>query len=333
MFCHNAKQDGKVKEITKHGIIVEYKDGTTEGFELGTLFGKAEGSIYPHQLKTNLKVGQSFKEGNNIVYNEGFFEKDNLDHNSVLLKNSMTVKVALLETPQTYEDSTSISKTLGERLRTSTTKMKSIILDFSQSIHDVVSVGQKVDPKTYLLTITDDISEGMGYDQESLNVLRKISNQAPKAGYLGTISRIEVFYNGELSDMTESLRALTKKANSELSDRYKIKGMKGVSGQVTDEYSVSGKPLTNNKAEIRIYIDRSTSAGVGDKLVYANQLKCTIGEVMDYKVHTTQGDEVDAIFSYRAISARIVNSPIVMGTTITLLNVLADRMVKAYKGS
>ena len=66
-------------------------------------------------------------------------------------------------------------------------------------------------------------------------------------------------------------------------------------------------------------------------MVYANQLKCTIGEVMDYKVHTTQGVEVDAIFSYRAISARIVNSPIVMGTTITLLNVLADRMVKAYR--
>ena len=331
MFCHNAKRDGKVKEITKNGVIVEYKDGTTEGFALGIVYGKAEGSIYPHKVKTDLREGQSFKEGDNVVYNEGFFEKDTLDPSSVLMKNSMTVKVALLETSQTHEDSCAISKNLGEKFRASTTKMKSILVDFTQSLHEVVSVGQKVDPKTYLLTITDDISEGLGYDKESLNVLRKISNQAPKAGYLGVISRIEVIYNGELVDMTESLRNLAKKSNSEMADRYKVKGMKGVTGQVDDEYAISGKPLTINKAEIRIYIDRSTTSGVGDKLVYANQLKCTIGEVMDYKVHTAQGVEVDAIFSYRAISARIVNSPSVMGTTITLLNVLADRMVKAYR--
>ena len=53
---------------------------------------------------------------------------------------------------------------------------------------------------------------------------------------------------------------------------------------------------------------------------------------MDYKIHTQDGEEVEALFSYRAISARIVNSPLIMGTTNTLLNVLADRMIKVYNG-
>lgn len=330
MFCYNARQDGVVKEVTSKGIIVQYKDGTTEGFDLGTVYGKAEGSIYPHNVVTDLKEGRTFKVGDNIVYNTGFFEKDTLDPGKVVMKNSMTVKVALMETSQTHEDSCAISKKLGERMRAESTKMKSIIVDFSQSIHGIVSVGQKVDPKTVLMTISDEISSGMGFNEESLKVLQKLANQAPKAGYLGTISRIEVLYNGDTADMTDSLRAIVQKSDNELAKRYKVKGMKGVTGRVTDEYAVGGKPLTINKAEIRVYINRTAPAGVGDKLVMANQLKCTVGEVMDYKIHTPSGEEIDALFSYKAISARIVNSPVVMGTTITLLNVLAKKMVEAY---
>lgn len=332
MFCTNARQDGVVKEITDKGIIVQYKDGTTEGFETGTVFGRAEGSIYPHNLKSDLKVGQRFKTGDNLVHNTGFFERSMFDPSVVVMKNSMTVKVALMETPQTHEDSSAISKELGEKMRAKTTKMKSIVVDFGQSLHDVITVGQKVGPKTPLMTITDDISSDMGFDADSLKVLRKIANQAPRAGYLGTITRIEVFYNGEMSDMSESLRTITRKANSELAARRHLKGVKGANGKVTDEYGISGKPLTLNRAEIRIFIELSTSAGVGDKLVFANQMKGTIGEVMDYTVTTVAGETIDAIFGYKSISNRIVNSPIVMGTTITLLNVLADRMVKTYEG-
>ena len=142
--------------------------------------------------------------------------------------------------------------------------MKSVVIDFTQALHDVVTTGQKVEPKTTLMTITDDISSGMGFDEESLRVLKKIANQAPRAGYLGTVTRIEVIYNGDMADMTDSLKSLARKSNSEMNERYKIKGMKGVTGQVDSDYAISGKPLTINKAEIRVYIDLSTSAGVGD---------------------------------------------------------------------
>lgn len=54
---------------------------------------------------------------------------------------------------------------------------------------------------------------------------------------------------------------------------------------------------------------------------------------MDYTVRTESGEEVNAIFGYRSISARIVNSPIIMGTTITLLNLLAKKMVETYRGT
>lgn len=267
MFCYNSRQDGVVKDITSSGIFVQYKDGTTENFEIGTIYGKAEGSVYPHQVVTDLKVGQKFKEGDNIVYNKGFFERDTLDPSAVIMKNSFTVKVALTETPQTHEDSCAISKAIGEELRANTTKVKSIVVDFDQGIHDLVKVGQKVNAKDPLMLISDSISEGLGFNDESLAALKKLSSQSPRAGYLGTIGRIEVLYNGEIDSMSESLRAIVKKSNSELASRYKVKGMSGVTGRVTDEYAIAGKPLTSNKAEIKIYINLSTHAGVGDKYI------------------------------------------------------------------
>ena len=64
----------------------------------------------------------------------------------------------------------------------------------------------------------------------------------------------------------------------------------------------------------------------------ANQMKSVIGEVMDYQVTTEQGDEIDMFFSYKNILARVVNSPILIGTTSSLLKVLGRKAVQLYDG-
>ena len=43
------------------------------------------------------------------------------------------------------------------------------------------------------------------------------------------------------------------------------------------------------------------------------------------------GDEIDAIFGYRSIEARIVLSPIVIGTTSTLLKIIGRNAAKLYR--
>ena len=47
---------------------------------------------------------------------------------------------------------------------------------------------------------------------------------------------------------------------------------------------------------------------------------------------TESGDKIDAVFSNLSISARIVNSPNLIGTTATLLKKIEDNVLKMYFG-
>jgi hypothetical protein len=191
-----------------------------------------------------------------------------------------------------------------------------------------------VGPKDILMIIEDEITSNTNiFDEQSLEVLKNFSKQAPKANYLGQIDKIEVFYHGAKGDMSASLKALADRSDRLLGEVCRASGKPVITGQVNDDYRVSGVPLALDKAEVKIYITVTTTAGVGDKGVFASQMKSVIGEVMDYKVHTEEGDEIDAMFGYRSIAARIVESPVIIGTTTTLLKVIAKKAVDIYRGS
>jgi hypothetical protein len=74
------------------------------------------------------------------------------------------------------------------------------------------------------------------------------------------------------------------------------------------------------------------TAGVGDKTVFANQMKSVEGRVLSDEVTTEDGTKIDAIFGAKSIYDRIVTSPYIIGTTSTLLSEIAKRAVKIYKG-
>jgi hypothetical protein len=331
-FATTAKQDGKVVEMTDDGVLVEYADGTRKGVNIGRIYGKAEGSVYPHDIVSPLKVGQKFKKGDPIAYNTGYFEPDFMDPTKIVMKNSMLVKTVLYESNQTHEDSSSVSRKLSERMTLHTTKIKSYTVSFNQNLIDVQKPGAELDPKTILMLIEDEITGGGQFDEESLRVLKRLSNQAPKSSYLGVLDKIEVFYHGDKVDMSASLKALADRSDREMASACRSSGRPVVNGAVNDEYRVSGVPLALDKAEIRFYITVRTPAGVGDKGSFGAQLKSVIGEVMDYKMHTEDGEEIDAIFGYRSVAARIVLSSTIQGTTNTLLLKASEGAVKAYRG-
>lgn len=265
MFAATAKQDGYVVERTDKGIIVEYADKSRKGVTLGRIFGKAEGSVYPHDIVSDMVVGQKFKKGDAIAYNTGFFEQDVLDPSRILMKNSMLVKTALFESNQTHEDSSSISSRMSSKLNAKTTKVKSFMINFNQNLINAVKIGQSVGPKDILMIIEDEITATNGaFDEESLNALKGLSNQAPRASYLGVIDKIEVFYHGDKQDMSASLKALADRSDKALSESCKSSGKPVITGEVTDDYRVGGVPLTLDKAEIKFYITISTDVGVGD---------------------------------------------------------------------
>ena len=76
----------------------------------------------------------------------------------------------------------------------------------------------------------------------------------------------------------------------------------------------------------------STSAGIADKVVFANQMKSIISEVADYEIVSESGIEVDAFFGAYSIFKRIVNSPFSMGTTTVLMQLGARHALKMYRG-
>ncbi len=52
---------------------------------------------------------------------------------------------------------------------------------------------------------------------------------------------------------------------------------------------------------------------------------------MEHPVIAEDGSEIDAIFGEKSIQARIVGSPHLIGTTNTLLRVIAKKAVALYK--
>ena len=66
------------------------------------------------------------------------------------------------------------------------------------------------------------------------------------------------------------------------------------------------------------------------KGVFANQLKTVFSKVMDYDITTENGTKIDAVFGARSIDDRIVLSPIIIGTTNVVLELIGKEAVKAY---
>ena len=332
MFAYTAKNDGKVISRNNKGIIVEYKDGTKRGVTLGRVYGKSEGSVYPHDITSPLSINDEFKKGDVIAYNTGFFEPDMLDPKNIIYKTSFTAKVALLESNQTYEDSSAMSSRLEEKLITKTTKVKSIVVNFNQNLLDVVEPNSSIRPNDILMVIEDEItSVTSAFDEASLQALKKLSNQTPLSKYDGVVDKIEVFYHGDKNDMSASLRNLADKSDRMMADVCRSSGKSIITGRVNNEYRVDGNPLILDKAEIKIYITIKTSAGVGDKVIYGNQAKSVIGEVMEYDIVTEDGIVVDALFGNTGFAARVINSPMEIGTTTSLLKHIAKKAVEIYE--
>lgn len=334
MFATAAKMDGKVLSITERGIVVEYLNGEKDGIELGRVYGRAEGTVYPHDIVTPYKVGDKFKKDDIIAYNTKFFEPDFIDPKNIIMKISRAVNVAFIEGDLTHEDSSAISEEIGSMFETEVSKTKSFVVSFKENVSHVRKPGEKVGPKDILLYIEDEITANTGqFSEQSLDVLKRKAATAPRAGLMGVVERIEVYYHGDKRDMTASLKKLADKSDSDLAAICKATNRPVVTGAVTEEHRVKGNSLDIDMAEIRIYLTVKNGTGVGDKAVFGHQMKSTVAEVLPYRIHTESGEKVDAVFSYRSVANRGVLSPSILGTTITLLDACTKRAVDIYEGN
>lgn len=333
MFASVADQDGKVTSVGERGMVVTYADGSTRSIQLGRRFGKGGGLMFPHELSTQLNANSEFKKGDVLAYNSRYFQPDLLEPTQVVWKAGLLVTTAIMENPDTLEDSSVISARVAGDLETEITYTRDIVVGFEQSIHNLVEVGSAVDIDSILCTIEDAVTAESGlFDENSLDMLRLLAANTPRAKYKGTVERVEVLYHGELDDMSPSLAEIATNSDRERKRQARAMGQTAQTGKVDSSTRIQSKPLPADNLVIRIYITSPAMAGVGDKAVFGNQLKTVIGRVMNGTNETASGIPLDAIFSYASISNRIVRSPEIMGVTNVLLKLISQRVVNAYKG-
>ena len=326
-FVTTAEEEGKVLSVSKTNMVVEYKTKGKKTYRITTWTTKEEsGACYTHVMVPNLLPGEKFRKDDTLIYDKHFFEPDIFDQRRVIFKQGTTCNTCLMDIQQTTEDSISISKEMNKRLGCQVTKVLSYVLEQDKEVLSILPVGTKVEPTTALFTIGNATLKGQNVSKDTLRILETIQRSSPKAKVKGTISKIRVIYNAEPKEMSKSLRALTEYSDTELLKES------GYTGRVTEAYSVEGKKLMPGSVQIKIYIQLYEGMGIGDKAVLANQLKCTVGEVFENDVTTEDGTKVDAYFSYKAVTARIVNSAYLMGTSTTLLEKIQEKAVEMYFG-
>lgn len=333
MFAVTAEQDGEVTALNEKGMVVTYANGTTRSLALGRRFGKAASLVFPHQLETEFTLNQKMKKGDVLAYNARYFQPNLLAPGQVVWKGGLLVTTAIMENADTLEDSSVISARVAEELETELTTVRDIVVSFDQAVHGLVNVGDEVDIESILCTIEDAVTaENNLFDEQSLDMLRLLSANTPRAKYKGLVEKVEVFYHGEVDDMSASLGEIASSGDRERKRSARALQQPTMTGKVDSSTRIQGKPLPADNILIRIYITGPASAGVGDKAVFANQMKTVVGRVMSGENQTASGVPLDAIFSYQSISNRIVRSPELIGVCNSLLRLISKRVAKAYRG-
>ena len=333
LYAATADMDGEVIKSSKRGISIRYKDDTIRHVALGKKFGKADAALYPFNIVTSLKKGDMIKKGTPIAYNEAFFTPDTLDGKGVVMKQSVLVPVGLVIGRREDEDSCTIAKSLVDDLLVDKSIAKTFLIDFDQNVHEVVKIGSKVSVDSVMSVIEGSATSINNiFTDESIATLKTVQGKTRTAGIIGVVERIEVRYHGELEDMSLSLKGLASTFNKQLKRERKAIGKKPITGEVGLNYSIKGKPLPYNSAEVKIIVSYKDSCGVGDKLNVSHQMKTTISSVTDEDMIAEDGTKIQLTFGFKSVSARIVNSVYLIGIMNALLKFLPNKLNDIYHG-
>ena len=335
LFVVTADSDGVVSEIKPDSLGVTYHDGEhtrLARYKLGVSHGTVAGATIPHNKITDMKVGQRFKKGDALIYNSGFFARSELNPANVIYKHGIVARVALLENSETIEDGCTISTELAEKLVTRGTTLRGLIIDFNMMVHNLVKIGDVVEPDTILCTLESYIGDAVpAKDAKAIKALTRIAGNNPRAKVYGTVTDIEVIYFGKIENMTFSLQEIVSEYDTRRTKnvkRYMLDEAK--TGQIDESIRINGKSMVANQIAIKIYIDGNIAMGIGDKLEFVHQLKSTCSKVDPHLITSKDGLEVDALFGYKSVAERIVASPEIMGVMNTVLKELSVQTGKLY---
>jgi len=320
---------------------IQYKDGTVRSYEYGAIPTMVTGVSVTQNIDCIVKKGQKFQRGDTLCYNRDYFK---LTSDGIpTFKMGVLMNIAFIENDNTIEDSSGVSKRAASRMGYEPVHRRSISIHKDSIVFDIVKLGQAVLNTHNLLIFDDGDIPQMFLKNEYIDEISELNRSTPKCKFSGKILRINVVYNCELSDMSESLRAVVKEITRPQNSKANF-------SNDPDEGFVKSKPLIgeNKLGKVTVdedsvvfdfYIQEKDSLDAGDKIFIASSLKSVISEIFeepiiasDLKdVDTGKPLEIDCLFSQTSVSNRIVTSPMILGLGTRWCDALEKKLLDIWE--
>lgn len=339
-FATVAKEDGVIADVNEELQIVRvvYKSGKEEFISYAKEFSNNSGHGFyvPQNLQlNNFKKGDKVHKGDVIVYNKDFFIA-NPEDKQVDMKLGIPTTVAFIESDGNLDDASVVSKEFADKLKMGAGHVITLLLTKDTQIYECVEVGQKVLANEPLMTFDQNPlsdEEVDKYENDGLiDVLNVVSRTKPKAKYTGVISDIHVYYKCPISEMSNSMgkyvRKWTKTRNSK--HKYTNDSFHFPESKPLRNDKVGSTLLTEETIVVKVTIEQYHGVGDGDKLFVGSANKSIVSDVIPEPILTESGRKVDLIHSAKGILARIVNSPIFVGTTSEVMKKTQSNMVDIF---
>lgn len=308
LYSKVAAEDGKVTKVENDRLLVEYKDGTTDSYPLGLVIGEASGEYHPHNRTTDLKVGDTFRKGDVIGWDENWFGRDPFCPGQVGVKMGKMCQIVMVEDQDVYEDSIAISKELAMEARTPFIKPSRFAEDVSNNLVMRVKVGDYVEQDTILCDIEEPhLVEGEELPELEADI-NKLGIKQIRSKHHGKIVHIDVRYNSPLDKMSDSFRSFIVQKDKETKRKGLVEGTGVENNAISTMFNLNRPMLGPGKAFITFYIESLDPSTNADKYVIGNQMKATVGRIMERPLKTASGIVIDVKSSFKGMFNRMVLS-------------------------
>lgn len=356
-FVVDAKEDGEVIEVTKDWVIIRYKSGKNYAIEVAPRVKKnaSAGFYVDNTLKCDLKVGDKFKKGDILAYNDKQFTK-HTDDNGASMNLGVLTKIAIASSWDIYEDSTPITAKLSERLATEMIDEKAIVLKPNTIVDQIAKVGQKIKSGDLLIKFSEAMEDYIQNaikslsDSDSSSSIIEDAKTTIKAKHTGEVVDIKIYTTVPIEDLDPSLGKIVSdyqkkiRSRNKVLDKYENKGdMKYYkAGQIISEVAEVMEPSNNGKIKgeyidkgvlIMFYVKYKDVAAKGDKIVANFALKGVTSHVIEegYEPYSEYrpDEEISTIIAPLAVAARKTPSIFIAMFGNKLL-IEAKRQLKDY---
>ena len=326
-FAFKAKKDGKVKEIDyKNNLaILQYKDGTQDIVDLeGSLANNANGGFSVFQeVKLNYSLNDTFKKGSIIAYNPLFFSGNGKNEDIVYNLGKLT-KIAVTSADFTFEDSSIITEKLSEAMSTKITMRKEKVIDGKSTVSYIAKEKSHIKTGEPLLIFesafndesVNDILNKIG--SEFADEIQDMSKNTMACKYTGKIVKINIYYNDDIENYSESIQKILKAYVAKGNQKKKIiqsikgKGIEGMGYPIVDKQDsekIKGTDVPFGSVMFEFFIEHENLLGIGDKITYWTALKSIISDIIPkgqepFSSYRTD-ESVDAILSPLSIVSRM----------------------------